>query len=281
MYQTFIDRNSKQIKNQPTYWLFIDEWYSLLPMIEEHENGKLVLRKFNRLVQMGLEFNMRVVLITQSHLCTDFGFNSQARNAFRFLALARQSITETIDSAVNDRYLIPDGTKRKRLQEAFQQIDKNSEAPIACAPHLTVVKNLPDFKWLEKHQLDLSGFRIKGSPELDNRDEDNCKLDLDINLDIDVEVNSGFESNHEPDNEIDLLDHLFSCKPNPVSPVCSAIINYMERRKITKISARDLARASLSGLAGLSVPEIQEFLVQLETLEYGSVQDDRSFVLLN
>jgi hypothetical protein len=225
---------------------------------------------------MGLEFNMRVVLITQSHLCTDFGFNSQARNAFRFLALARQSITETIDSAVNDRYLIPDGTKRKRLQEEFQELNKKSETPIACAPHLGAVKNLPDFKWLEKHQLDLSGFKIKGSPELDNRDKD-CKSDLDI----DVEVNPGFESNYESEDEIDLLDRLFSCKPNPVNPVCSAIINYMERKGLTKISARDLARASLSGLTELSVPEIQEFLVQLEILEYGSVQDDRSFVLLN
>jgi hypothetical protein len=273
MHSFFIQRTKKQKEDKPKYWLIIDEWYSLLPKLKKHEEGEEALDKLNDLVQMGLERGFRVVLITQSHQCKDFGFNSQARFAFRFLSLARQEITETIDSMLNDHYLIPDKNKRDNMKIAFDEIDKSKVYPICCLPSQGVIKSLPDFQWLEDFDI-----RSLLSFELDNREEEdvveveNTKtVEVRETVEVDERGSGRIEAEFSDTQDIQCLEYLLTLTAAPKDPACASILRYMQERGIKEVNSRQLQRAGIPELASLGSEEILVKLQQLSIDGYGEL----------
>ena len=134
-------------------WLVVDEYYRLISKLPKDSP---TIDKLNDLAQLGLEFGIHLILVSQSHQAQDLRFNSAARKAFRFICLGRSGIWEVLESTVSDSWLIPSKSTRAKLSQQvhFLKQNRERETPIALLPNLGKAGFLPDFSWLKDFRFE-------------------------------------------------------------------------------------------------------------------------------
>lgn len=161
-----VDRIQSRDKSRPPHYLVIDEFYILQPLIGEYAEA---VEELHRLMQMGLEFRMHLVLITQSHLCGDLGMNSQERGAFRFVAVGCNGIYEKLEAMAEDQFLIPSRYRRDAAQRSLRSlVREHPNAPIALNATTGEAELMPDLRWLESFEFPSSGSSEETESELAN-----------------------------------------------------------------------------------------------------------------
>ena len=70
-------------------YLILDEWWVLQDMIGSLKRESEFFGMLNQIIAMGREMSVRLILVAQTHLCTQIGFSDPVRGCFSVLALGR------------------------------------------------------------------------------------------------------------------------------------------------------------------------------------------------
>ena len=158
-YQLLIHRIHNGVTaTTPVFCLVIDEWYSILKMAKPAGVEADLLLKMQQIATKGLASKIKLFLITHSHLCQNFGFDSHERYNFVISGIGRKaSGYQMVHHCASDTYLIPDGHARKRMKLQMQKAIAYSETTglpaIATTYRGGHVLNLPNLLWLNQIQI--------------------------------------------------------------------------------------------------------------------------------
>jgi hypothetical protein len=162
--------------NRPVFaphYLILDEWWVLQGMIESSKRESEFFGMLNQIVAMGREMSVRLILVAQTHLCTQIGFSDPVRGCFSVLALGRMGEKNSvgyrpIEAALTDAKLFPNKQQRislaTTLQDAIAMAKKQGDRPVLLTTMgIPKIALMPDLKHLD-------GFRFDSEESEDTED---------------------------------------------------------------------------------------------------------------
>lgn len=188
--QKALRENSRRPVFAPHY-LILDEWWVLQSMIESSKRETEFFGMLNQIVAMGREMDVRLILVAQTHLCTQIGFSDPVRGCFSVLALGRMGEKNDvgyrpIEAALSDAKLFPNKQQRlsllAMLQDAITMAKKQSDRPVLLTTMgIPKIALMPDLKHLD-------GFRFDSEQD-EEEPEESVEETLDRILAIGKETN--------------------------------------------------------------------------------------------
>lgn len=256
-YQVMCHRIENGKRDEPRHWLIIDEWYRTLPKIKSHDCGKEAMEKINDIAQAGLEFGVHLLLVVQNHQCEAFGFDSQARFAFRFAAIGRHGDYRTIESILGDRYMIPSKALRNKGVESISELLRNMKdpnRPIVMLATTVESEQVPDFTWLENYTIPdelLKGYKAKTNSSPTHSSTTFNLPTIQIESQEDAE-----ELIQDCNNKIPVLTTL------PEEPHLLSLYQYLGKKG--QLTSRDIQQAKVSNCTGFKSQDIELCMEILE-----------------
>lgn len=165
--------------SHPVY-LICDEWFSFLSAVELADRNmyKQIKSSINRLVAMGREYNVRIILVSQTSNCSEIGLSARMRDNLNWIALGREGANNDvgflpIEKFIGDANFLAEDD-RNRLKSELEQAKKKSKSlgdiPVFLAtagvPVVGIVPDLSDFsfkfpaKWLQVFRDELDAREV-------------------------------------------------------------------------------------------------------------------------
>jgi hypothetical protein len=145
-------------------YLILDEWWVLQDMIAFSKREAEFFGMLNQVVAMGREMNVRLILVSQTHLCTQIGFSDPVRGCFSVLALGRMGAKNDvgyrpIEAALADAKLFPNKQQRLSLAatlgDAIALARKQGDRPVLLTTMgIPKIALMPDLKHLDDFRFD-------------------------------------------------------------------------------------------------------------------------------
>jgi len=161
--QKILREGGKRPVFAPQY-LILDEWWVLQDMIASSKREAEFFGMLNQIVAMGREMCVRLILVAQTHLCTQIGFSDPVRGCFSVLALGRMGEKNDvgyrpIEAALADAKLFPNKQQRLSLAgmlgDAIAMAKKQGDRPVLLTTMgIPKIALMPDLKHLDGFRFD-------------------------------------------------------------------------------------------------------------------------------
>jgi hypothetical protein len=161
--QKILREGGKRPVFAPQY-LILDEWWVLQDMIASSKREAEFFGMLNQIVAMGREMCVRLILVAQTHLCTQIGFSDPVRGCFSVLALGRMGEKNDvgyrpIEAALADAKLFPNKQQRVSLAgmlgDAIAMAKKQGDRPVLLTTMgIPKIALMPDLKHLNGFRFD-------------------------------------------------------------------------------------------------------------------------------